>query len=153
MSAINPASFASPSLGLQAPSGVGPGAVGATRGAAVERRPQSQDQPPYGGPQASMQNRSFNNALGQSFAGASERGLQSPMGYPAYGYGASAFAAPRGAMSMGTFPPQTQMDPSFSYPQTDFTAIAGRFPTPHGQPHDGSDGWLNSMQSLSLNSR
>jgi len=31
MSAINPASFASPSLGLQAPSGIGPGAVGVSR--------------------------------------------------------------------------------------------------------------------------
>jgi hypothetical protein len=39
MSAINPASFASPSLGLQAPSGIGPGAVGVSRAAQSERRP------------------------------------------------------------------------------------------------------------------
>jgi hypothetical protein len=32
MSAINPASFASPTLGLQAPSGIGPGVVGVSRG-------------------------------------------------------------------------------------------------------------------------
>lgn len=66
MSAINPASFASPTLGLQAPSGIGPGAVGVGRGsgataagAAGERRPnpqaaeqqqqqQQQQQPPSG---------------------------------------------------------------------------------------------------------
>ena len=38
MSAINPASFASPTLGLQAPSGIGPGAVGVGRGT-QDRRP------------------------------------------------------------------------------------------------------------------
>ncbi len=51
MSAINPASFASQPLGLQAPSGIGPGAVGVGRGASnPERRPNNsqpaQEQPP-----------------------------------------------------------------------------------------------------------
>src|ERR1700709_2852474 len=44
MSAINPASFASPSLGLQAPSGIGPGAVGGNRTTQTERRPQPTEQ-------------------------------------------------------------------------------------------------------------
>jgi hypothetical protein len=44
MSAINPASFASPTLGIQAPSGVGIGAVGVRAPAAGERRPSTQHQ-------------------------------------------------------------------------------------------------------------
>ncbi len=42
MSAINPASFASQPLGLQAPSGIGPGAVGVGRGAPSTERRQAQ---------------------------------------------------------------------------------------------------------------
>lgn len=47
MSAINPASFASPTLGIQAPSGVGPGAVGVNRSSSSNERrhnPQHHDQ-------------------------------------------------------------------------------------------------------------
>ncbi|KAK1761391.1 protein PSP1 [Echria macrotheca] len=46
MSAINPASFASPTLGLQAPSGIGPGAVGVGRGTSNtdRRQPPQQEQ-------------------------------------------------------------------------------------------------------------
>ncbi|KAH8899631.1 hypothetical protein GQ53DRAFT_634494 [Thozetella sp. PMI_491] len=42
MSAINPASFASPTLGLQAPSGIGPGAVGVGRSTSAAERRQNQ---------------------------------------------------------------------------------------------------------------
>lgn len=44
MSAINPASFASPTLGLQAPSGIGPGAVGVGRSSSTTDRRQNQSQ-------------------------------------------------------------------------------------------------------------
>ncbi|KAF4123616.1 Cell fate regulator YaaT, PSP1 superfamily [Geosmithia morbida] len=44
MSAINPASFASPTLGIQAPSGVGPGAVGVGRSTNDGRQTQTQQQ-------------------------------------------------------------------------------------------------------------
>ncbi|KAL2753706.1 hypothetical protein ACRALDRAFT_2044053 [Sodiomyces alcalophilus JCM 7366] len=44
MSAINPASFASPTLGIQAPSGVGPGAVGIQRGTHNPERRQNLQQ-------------------------------------------------------------------------------------------------------------
>ncbi|KKY38056.1 putative psp1 domain-containing protein [Diaporthe ampelina] len=44
MSAINPASFASPSLGLQTPSGIGPGAVGVGRGGSSDRRQNQQQE-------------------------------------------------------------------------------------------------------------
>ncbi|EPE06241.1 psp1 domain-containing protein [Ophiostoma piceae UAMH 11346] len=46
MSAINPASFASQPLGLQAPSGIGPGAVGVGRGAPASERRQTQSSEP-----------------------------------------------------------------------------------------------------------
>ncbi|KAL1901472.1 hypothetical protein Sste5346_001879 [Sporothrix stenoceras] len=56
MSAINPASFASQPLGLQAPSGIGPGAVGVNRGAPTsERRPQQGGQVSPPPPQATSQ--------------------------------------------------------------------------------------------------
>ncbi|RCI16663.1 hypothetical protein L249_2215 [Ophiocordyceps polyrhachis-furcata BCC 54312] len=42
MSAINPASFASPTLGIQAPSGIGPGAIGVGRGSSGAERRQTQ---------------------------------------------------------------------------------------------------------------
>ena len=47
MSAINPASFATPSAGLQPPSGIGPGALGVGADGLAENRPQ-QDNPAYG---------------------------------------------------------------------------------------------------------
>jgi hypothetical protein len=46
MSAVNPASFANHTLGLQAPSGIGPGAVDAQRSQAAAARPQTQQQDP-----------------------------------------------------------------------------------------------------------
>ncbi|KAI9826159.1 MAG: hypothetical protein M1819_007415 [Sarea resinae] len=47
MSAINPASFATPSAGLQPPSGIGPGALGFGRENGFEQR--QQESPAYGG--------------------------------------------------------------------------------------------------------
>jgi hypothetical protein len=57
MSAINPASFATPTLGLQAPSGIGPGAVGVGRGGSNngDRRPNHQGQDPQQQPQPQSQ--------------------------------------------------------------------------------------------------
>ena len=67
MSAVNPASFANPTLGIQAPSGIGPGAVGVGRGAGnAERRQNQPQQDVPGGPPAGrgMQPGAFNQAYG-----------------------------------------------------------------------------------------
>ncbi|KAI9697261.1 MAG: hypothetical protein M1836_004825 [Candelina mexicana] len=48
MSAINPASFMTPTAGLQLPSGIGPGALGLRRDSPIDRR-QHYDQQTYGG--------------------------------------------------------------------------------------------------------
>lgn len=66
MSAINPASFASPTLGIQAPSGIGPGAVGVGRASGSERR---QAQQPSQEQQPSSLGRGFRPAFVQPFAG------------------------------------------------------------------------------------
>lgn len=49
MSAINPASFATPTAGLQPPSGVGPGALRLGRASPSDRRQQQQEYLGYGG--------------------------------------------------------------------------------------------------------
>ncbi|KAK7948910.1 uncharacterized protein PG986_009796 [Apiospora aurea] len=99
MSAINPASFASPTLGLQAPSGIGPGAVGLGRAGAgngnassnTDRRPnqQQEQQAPYAG--GNPAGRSFPPAFSQPFA--SDRGIAANNAYPPSAYPYSAYGA------------------------------------------------------------
>lgn len=171
MSAINPASFASPSLGLQAPSGIGPGAVGVGRNAQSERRQQQeqqqqQQQQSFGSPPA---NRGYAGGFPQPFA--ADRGGMPPNGFSpsAYTYGYSPFnnASPRsaGGSAPGYVP---MMDPLSAFPTAiDYQGLPGRFPSPHGTgPSDGADygrqpsglgspndGWISSFQGLSMNSR
>ncbi|XP_044724461.1 PSP1 domain-containing protein [Hirsutella rhossiliensis] len=87
MSAINPASFASPTLGIQAPSGVGPGA----NHQAQEQQSQAYVQGPQG-------TRGFRAPFAQPFGG--DRPVATASGYSAsnyaYGTGGGAFANPRG---------------------------------------------------------
>lgn len=170
MSAINPASFASPSAGLQAPSGVGPGAVG-VRNMVPDRRTQQQDQAQLYG------SRSYDTGYTQPFPSGTDRALMpqpsyqtAPTDYPPYGYTPFA-AAPRNMNApMGSYNPamMQQMDPyassGYATPP-DFQSNAGRYPSPHGgilqedyarqgSGHNGGgEGWMNSFQGLSLNSR
>lgn len=160
MSAINPASFASPSLGLQAPSGVGPGAIGATR-TQPERRAQAAPELAYNAPSTG---RGF--SYGEPFA---ERQAAMPNAVfqqnAAYGYGYQPFGAPRNA----ALPPAGYggMDPFGNYAKaSNYQDAPGRFPSPHGSTPQESDfgrgpssmnipndAWMTSFQSLSMNSR
>jgi hypothetical protein len=162
MSAINPASFASPSLGLQAPSGIGPGAVGVSRAVQSERRPQPTEQPTYGAPQAG---RGYQGGFSSPFASALDRGPMSTTAFQAstYTYGYSPFAAaPRNVVSPGGF---VQMDPFAAYAQTtDYQSMPNRFPSPHVTPTQDqmefgrngqaqNDTWINNFHGLSMGSR
>jgi hypothetical protein len=166
MSAINPASFASPSLGLQAPSGIGPGAVGVSRPTQSDRRPQQAEHPSYGVPQAG---RGYQGVFAQPFTSSLERGTMAPTTFQpsGYTYGYSPFtAAPRNvAVSPSGFVP---MDPFGGFPApADYQGMPPRFPSPHGTAptHDneygrGSNGiptpnetWISSFQGLSMNTR
>lgn len=185
MSAINPASFASPSLGLQAPSGVGPGAVGANRQTQIDRRqPQQQPQQPHQPqPQPSQQqphqqdqtsfntlvqsSRGYKPGTANSFQPALDKPSVSPTSFQnPFAYGHSPFtAAPRsGTNSYGPNMMQ-QMEPFASFPTpTDYHGIPDRFISSHttgggqdpgdfSRPGVDNDGWMNTFQGLSLNSR
>jgi len=172
MSAINPASFASPSLGLQAPSGIGPGAVSATRQPQPDRRPQ-QESSSY--PGIMQGGRPYQSGQLGAFGGLHDRSSLSPTVFqqPNFGYAYSPFGgAPRGpSVSLASYPSNMlpQMDTFTSYaPPPEFQPLPGRFPSPHsvglvsesgefsrqnnGHPV-GNDGWMTSFQGLSLNSR
>lgn len=165
MSAINPASFASPSIGLQAPSGIGPGAVGVSRPTQSERRPQPIDQASYN---VSQPNRSYQNVFAQPFTTSLDRTGMPPTAFQptGYTYGYSPFSsAPRNtAMSPSGF----GIDQFTGFPTpTDYQGLPGRFPSPNGNSvaHDvneygrtptgiqGNEAWINSFQSLSMNTR
>jgi cell fate regulator YaaT (PSP1 superfamily) len=167
MSAINPASFASPSLGLQAPSGIGPGAVGVNRSTQSERRPQpAEQQPSYGIPQAGRGYQQ--NVYTQPFGSNLDRPSMPPTVFQpsGYTYGYSPFAAaPR---NMGVSPSgYVPMDPFAAFQPSEYQSLPGRFPSPHGATpgHETgefgrpggltapNDGWINSFQGLSMNSR
>jgi hypothetical protein len=174
MSAINAASFASPSLGLQAPSGVGPGAVGISRPTQPERRSQQQEQPTYGN--LAQSGRGYQGAHTGTFPNQPDRNPLPPTGFPqpSFAYGYSPFtAAPRSiTASIGGYAPNMlpQIDPfpAFAASGGGYGSMPARFPSPHGIGivHDanefarqgngqppGNDGWMNSFQSLSLNTR
>ncbi|KAI9158384.1 hypothetical protein HJFPF1_06378 [Paramyrothecium foliicola] len=90
MSAINPASFASPTLGIQAPSGIGPGAVGVGRaGGGNDRRQnhqqQQQEQQPQSFAVGSQAGRGFRPTYNQAFGG--DRIVPPATGYPPSHYG------------------------------------------------------------------
>lgn len=168
MSAINPASFASPSAGLQAPSGVGPGAVGVRNMLPDRRTQQQQDQTQLYG------SRSFDTGYTQPFSSGNDRALipqasysTAPADYSPYGYTPFA-AAPRNMNApMASYNP-AMMQPMDSYPGSgyatpaDYQTNSGRYPSPHGgilqddytrQGNVAGEGWMNSFQGLSLNSR
>lgn len=164
MSAINPASFASPSLGLQAPSGIGPGAVGVTRNPHLpeRRHPQPPEPSAYGHPPAG---RGF--SYGQQFPpSVLERGPLPPTQFSpsAYTYGYSAFGAPRNVgISPGGYLPMDQFGgypPGVEYQQS-LPGSHSNAPTRESNDFSRSsttmgasgEGWVNSFQGLSMNTR
>lgn len=166
MSAINPASFASPSLGLQPPSGVGPGAVGVTRPTQNERRTQQPEQSTYAAPQPSQ---GYPPAFRQTFTAPVDRGAMLPAAFQPSGYafGYSPFAvAPRGVtVSPGGYAPVDSFA-AFAAPP-EYQGLPARFPSPHGPApgHESNDynrqgngisaqnDWISSFQGLSMNTR
>lgn len=158
MSAINPASFASPSIGLQTPSGIGPGAVGVGRSAANERRQNQQQEPQSSFSSSSATARPFSGAFAAPLA--NERGT-TPFSQPPYTYNYGAFTnGPRPVA--GSFTPS--VDPyATAFPGGDYQlrSRAG-FPPPssvtsqHEQPVSplsSQNDWVGAFQGLSLNSR
>jgi hypothetical protein len=170
MSAINAASFASPSLGLQAPSGIGPGAVGVSRPTQVERRSQQQEQPVYNG--LVQSSRGYQGGNAGTFSNPTDRNPIPPAAFqqPSFSYGYAQFSAAPRTVNTSYAPnmlPQIDPFPTFASP-AGYPSMPARFPSPHaiGMPHDandfssqgnghppGNDGWMNSFQSLSLNTR
>lgn len=170
MSAINPASFASPTLGIQAPSGVGPGAVGAGRAAGTNERrqqnPLAAQEPQAAYAPNAQAGRGFRSNVNPLYTG--ERGPAAPnanyagVNY-AYGQQGGAFGNARANVPYG----QT-MSPSmdgFASPgmqqMGDFQSMRHRFPTPgsipspsHSQmsPIGQQNDWNAAFQGLSLNS-
>lgn len=167
MSAINPASFATPTLGLQAPSGVGPGAVGhRTGGSSNTERRSNQAQESQGTfTTGSQSNRSFQPSFSQSLGAVDRSSVPSPP-YPPLGHPYSAYGAfgdtPRGApylpgmmQTMDTYPSGFQ---GGGFPPP----IRARFANAHSTTasHEqsapsttGQNDWVGAFQGLSLNSR
>lgn len=170
MSAINPASFASPTLGLQAPSGIGPGAVGLGRGsgsANAERRSNPPQESQGGFPGGGASGRSFQPTFTQPFGGPDRPSVASSA-YPSSGFSYSAYGGFSSAPRSGgvSYVPGVVhgMEYSSGFPQSsEFTpSIRARFPSPNTatSPHDpavpnmtGQNEWVGAFQGLSLNSR
>ncbi|CRK14573.1 hypothetical protein BN1708_011160, partial [Verticillium longisporum] len=176
MSAINPASFASPTLGIQAPSGIGPGAVGIQRAAQNPERRQQQPPAPQQQQQHEQQHASFTGAnpaargLPNTFSPSvgGDRGLPAPgSGYgqvPQSGYPYAHLGAVGNANRQTNMPYSAGVMPSldtYSYPQSGDYAMRGRFQTPPqgSASHDSSISTLTptgdwpAFQGLSLNTR
>jgi len=169
MSAINPASFASPTLGLQAPSGIGPGAVGVGRGSsAAERRQNAQqdNQPPSYNSQAQV-GRVAQPTFPVPYA--ADRAVTTGSPYSAanfpYGpYGAFGNAARAGALPFAPGMMQNMDAYPSSFPQAQGNDYSrARFPAPHSSSaqHDPAASTMGPQpadlfgpfQGLSLNSR
>ncbi|KAK2006457.1 hypothetical protein LZ32DRAFT_663618 [Colletotrichum eremochloae] len=179
MSAINPASFASPTLGIQAPSGVGPGAVGVSRGSnnserrsaqqqqqqhqqQQQQQQQQQDQQPtgFGGPGPA--GRGFQNSFTPPFGGERPGGSAGGYGQPNYPY--SHMGGMGSAPRPGNVPYVPGVVPSldsYSFPGAADYQMRSRFPPgteagphePGGGPMNSQSDWAAAFQGLSLNSR
>ncbi|KAK0674726.1 hypothetical protein QBC41DRAFT_5018 [Cercophora samala] len=166
MSAINPASFASPSLGLPAPSGIGPGAV-VNRGLATAgRRQDSQQEGQNAFAAPGQADRGARPAFTMPFA---ERAVAPSQNYPATNFPYnpySAFANPAaraGAMPYAPGLVQGVEAYANAFPQGGDFASRGRFPSPQSTTPGAQDqavpalgpqaDWVGSFQGLSLNSR
>jgi hypothetical protein len=173
MSAINPASFASPTLGIQAPSGVGPGAVGVNRSSSgndrrhnAQHQDQQQQQQPLQ-PSFAMRTqaaRGFQpSAMSPSFGG--DKNVMQAQMYPGlgYGYGQAAANPNLSAFGQGMGANLEGMS-NVGYQQLgDFQSMRHRFagpqsvpsPNPRSQgvsPLTQQNDWA-AFQGLSLNTQ
>ncbi|KAG8674919.1 hypothetical protein FPOAC2_00959 [Fusarium poae] len=175
MSAINPASFASPTLGIQAPSGIGPGAVNANRGAGGnDRRQNQQVHEPQQAPAfttGARDGRGYRPAFSQPFG--NENRLQQqqqqasgypPSNYPSYPQFGSPFTNPRTNAGYGPGAiASVEGYPGAAVPQLgEYQSMRQRFPNPqsgpspapHSQatsPLAAQNDWVGGFQGLSLN--
>jgi hypothetical protein len=171
MSAINPASFASPTLGLQAPSGVGPGAVGLGRAGGsnnADRRANQAQESQGTFANANPTGRSFQPAFSAPF-NATERPSVAGSSYPPAGFPYSAYGGYSGAPRAANYMPgmlQTMDTYSAGFPQNgEFQpTMRTRFTNPHDAPssHEqaqaqpslaAQNDWVGAFQGLSLNTR
>ncbi|KAI9718218.1 MAG: hypothetical protein M1812_004208 [Candelaria pacifica] len=160
MSAINPASFMTPTAGLQLPSGIGPGALSVRRDSPIDRR-QHYDQQPYGGLRSQ---RSYQG----TFVQPTEHGRDSstPHNNTFHNPYAAPFQ-PASQLSRGT--PVTMGEYSQPFPQQ-FATHQSFNPLSYGyreqflpaaQPnghdprraHPTGTEWMNTFQGLSLGSQ
>ena len=171
MSAINPASFASQPLGLQAPSGIGPGAVGVGRGApASERRPAQpsepiqqvqQIQPAYAAAPAA--HGGYPGGMSPQPPSGAGVGPPGAGNYPAsFSYGPySAFGSVPRASGLGYGQPGMPgggggavsnagdaYGMGYGSLQNEYHMMRGRFPNGNGQP-DGAQNGHTQSQSIS----
>lgn len=171
MSAINPASFASPTLGIQAPSGVGPGAVGAGRSSGGNERRQAQQhqEPQQQGFGPGQGGRGFRPPPNPQQLGG-DRGVGAPgqgFGGANYGFaqGGGAFGNARSGGPFGQgMPLGMEGFPGSGIPQLGgLPSMRQRFPTPQSgaspNPHaqgmpvmSPQNDWSAAFQGLSLNS-
>jgi len=165
MSAINPASFASPTLGLQAPSGIGPGAVNIGRASTTtERRQATAPEQPTAYTASGQPVRGAQSSFPLAFT--PDRSLLPNSGYPVTSYPYNPYGAFGNAARPGAVPYAPTMMQNLdaytpAFPQAaDYSAR--RFPTPQstGAPHEqtvpamtSQSDWVGSFQGLSLNSR
>lgn len=174
MSAINPASFANPTLGLQAPSGIGPGAVGVGRGSQERRQNTAAttehvaafpSQTQNAGQRVIRPSNSHPSFNEQHVASQATYGI-APGPYPPYSPYNPFGGAPRpGAIPYGQnmMQPMDQFQSGYAQP-TDYQMGRGRYhlnpagnglhdqsvsPLPMGSQTD----WANAFQGLSLNGR
>ncbi|KAK3387139.1 hypothetical protein B0H63DRAFT_521209 [Podospora didyma] len=169
MSAINPASFASPTLGLQAPSGIGPGAVGVGRGSGTSERRQNTQQESQASYSASLTTvrgapSTFPTPFAPNDRAMVQGGSYSVPNYP-YNppYGAFANAARPGAMPYAPGMVASLDAYAGAYPQGGDYTGRNRFPAqsaPGGGQHDQAvpgvgpqTDWVGAFHGLSLNSR
>jgi hypothetical protein len=167
MSAINPASFASPTtLGLQAPSGVGPGAVVNRSTASAHRQDSQQEsQSAYSG--SSQAGRGLQPSFAASFN--ADRAVAPGSNYPGTSYPYNPYGAFGNTSRAGAMPYNPGMAQgldaftgAFQQAGGDF-AGRGRYPSPQSAagsqldqaiPSLGAQAdLLGSFQGLSLNSR
>ena len=162
MSAINPASFATPSAGLQPPSGIGPGALRVGRASPSERRQQQQEHPAYNGFGAP---RTSPGSFGQPFD--RNAGLSTPrttdmahvynQPYQQFGQGAR-----QPVLSMGEYlqSDQPQMNPLSTFNPANYGTVdsgLSEYTNSVGQNANGLRGmhpmctdWVGNFQGLSL---
>lgn len=169
MSAINPASFATSSLGLTGPSGIGPGAVGSQRLSRPGNRVQhdvhqnlaAQGGRGYGGnvPSSYVSSPAFQ----QSSTGRFQAPEFASYGYPQF------LSSPRTALPMGyssmmmpmpgqdTYGPYTsQVDreiglQGFASTHSDMRGVNSYMFSQHMPSNNAM--WINNMQDMSLNDR